>query len=361
MRAASAAGRAALVACRSPSCRRYPCPPLPRPGGLVVTGAAGVGRGNASGGASDGSAPPATTTTPTSTSSPSTPSPTPTPRRPPAPRGTRLRLDEACLAADPSHSRSVYQSWIARGKVFVDGKPVTKAGAPFKVGVSKLDVRAEAKKFVCRGGTKLEAALEAWAIDVVGLAALDCGLSTGGFADCLLQRGAAAVLGVDVGYGQVDGHLRNNARLHILERANMRHVTREDLPPRAPAAYDLATLDVSFISVLKILPAVAALMKPAAQCVVLVKPQFEAGREAVGSGGVVRDPAARAAALAATVAGFEAGGWECRGTMESPLRGAVGGNVEFLAHFVRGGAGGGGYEGGEGGGEGAAAGGEVEN
>jgi len=328
MRAASAAGRAALVACRSPSCRRYPCPPLPRPGGLVVTGAAGVGRGNASGGASDGSAPPATTT-PTSTSSPSTPSPTPTPRRPPAPRGTRLRLDEACLAADPSHSRSVYQSWIARGKVFVDGKPVTKAGAPFKVGVSKLDVRAEAKKFVCRGGTKLEAALEAWAIDVVGLAALDCGLSTGGFADCLLQRGAAAVLGVDVGYGQVDGHLRNNARLHILERANMRHVTREDLPPGAPAAYDLATLDVSFISVLKILPAVAALMKPAAQCVVLVKPQFEAGRDQVGKGGVIRDPDVHRDVMVRVIGWASARGYGPRAWIDSPVTGADG-NREFL-------------------------------
>jgi len=142
---------------------------------------------------------------------------------------------------------------------------------------------------------------------------------------------------VDVGYGQVDGALRNHPKLFILERANMRYVTVEDLPPGAPTAFDLASLDVSFISVLKILPAVSALLKPTAACVVLVKPQFEAGREAVGSGGVVRDPAARAAALAATVAGFEGAGWECRGTMESPLRGAVGGNVEFLAHFVRGG------------------------
>ena len=341
---AARAARRALVACCPPGSSRRGLSAVPRPVRSVAVGAGG-GRSSAaqaSGGPGDGHHPPAAPapTAPTSTA-PATP-PLPPARR-------RLRLDEACLAADPSHSRSVYQSWIARGKVFVDGRAVTKAGAPFKVGVSVLDVRAAPKKFVCRGGTKLEAALDAFAIDVTGLAALDCGLSTGGFADCLLQRGAAAVLGVDVGYGQVDGALRNHPALFILERANMRHVTRRDLPAGAPSAYDLASLDVSFISVLKILPAVAALLKDDAQCVVLVKPQFEAGRAAVGSGGVVRDPAARAAALAATVAGFEAEGWTCRGTMESPLRGAVGGNVEFLAHFVRGGVGVGGGGGGGGG------------
>lgn len=216
-------------------------------------------------------------------------------------------------------------------------------------------------------GHKLDAALDAFAIDVSGATALDCGLSTGGFTDCLLQRGAAVVTGVDVGYGQVAEKVRVDPRVTILERTNMRHATPASLAAAgAGTAYDVATLDVSFISVLKvrekwregffdgrcffcfvllnppstnspqILPAVSALLKPGAHLVILVKPQFEAGRDAVSAGGVVRDAAVRESVVQTVVSAVAASGFEARGLIESPLRGATGGNVEYLAHFVKG-------------------------
>lgn len=163
-----------------------------------------------------------------------------------------MRLDEAAsLVAGPSVSRTVLQSWIARGKVFVDGARCTKAGSPVSA-KSVVEVRAAEEKFVCRGGLKLDAALSQFDIDVNGLNAIDCGLSTGGFADCLLQRGASAVLGVDVGYGQVAEKVRRDPRLFALERTNARRLVASMLPKGAPRSYDIATLDVSFISVLKV-------------------------------------------------------------------------------------------------------------
>ena len=199
-----------------------------------------------------------------------------------------------------------------------------------------VDLRANPPKYVCRAGLKLEKALDTFAIDVQGLRVLDAGLSTGGFTDCLLQRGVAAVYGVDVGYGQVAERVRTDPRVTVLERTNLRYLT--SLPDNAPPV-DLVTLDLSFISVLRVMPNISAhLLAPAAgaQLVVLIKPQFESTREEVSKGkGVIHSRAAREDALQRTVAGIEGFGFRCLGTAESPVKGAKGGNTEYLAYFKR--------------------------
>jgi 23S rRNA (cytidine1920-2'-O)/16S rRNA (cytidine1409-2'-O)-methyltransferase len=194
-----------------------------------------------------------------------------------------------------------------------------------------VEVRAEVPKYVCRGGFKLEAALREFDIHVKGAVALDAGISTGGFTDCLLQHGATRVYGVDVGYGQVAERIRTDSRVTLLERTNVRH-----LPPDAlPEKVDLVTLDLSFISVLKVLPAVLRVCKDNAEVVVLIKPQFEAGPQRVEKGGVVRDAAVHRAVIAEVTEGATTHGLQRKGLVESPLRGAEAGNIEFLAHFVR--------------------------
>jgi len=397
-----------------------------------------------------------------------TPAPPKAPQKPGGANGAsagRRRLDEACLEQHPALSRNQVQSWIAQGRVTVDGRPATKAGqAVPRRAVVVVDAREE--RFVCRAGYKLERALDHFLLDVRGRVCLDAGLSTGGFSDCLMQRGARMVYGVDVGYGQVAGKLRSEAdgqstgaagvgtgtgaagaagaamlpRLAILERTNLRHLRPEDLkpgcwafdavaaaegaddgaaaatvrggdggggasapapappPPSSPPPVSLVTLDLSFISVLKVLPAVVgvllagrqelrrqqallregaggvgvaerraaeaqaeaaapgptagetaaaapgplppppppslrdALPRPAV--VVLIKPQFEAGRRQVGSGGVVRDPAVHRAVVERVSAAVARCGFSCRGVIESPLKGEKGGNTEFLGLFV---------------------------
>lgn len=243
----------------------------------------------------------------------------------------RRRLDEVCLELYPQYSRNVLQSWIAQGKVLVNDRAVTKAGTPVPA-TAAVVLTAEQPKFVCRAGLKMEAALDRFNIDPTGLAILDSGLSTGGFTDCLLQRGAASVVGVDVGYGQVADKVRLDPRVTVMERTNLRHLRRGDLP--RGAAVDAVTLDLSFISSLKMRDAVCDVLAPGGQLVLLIKPQFEAGKAEVGTGGVVRDAGVRAAVVAAVVAGWEEAGFECSGTMESPIKGATAGNIEYLAHFV---------------------------
>lgn len=184
-----------------------------------------------------------------------------------------------------------------------------------------------------RAGYKLEAALDHFGVEVTGKRALDSGISTGGFTDCLLQRGAEHVIGVDVGYGQVAERVRQDSRVTILERTNVRHLQLSDLPEGLPV--DLVTLDLSFISVLKVVPNLCNLMTPDAGLVVLVKPQFEAAREEIEVGGVVLDAAVHAKVLQQVVHGIEVLGFACQGHMPSPIRGAASGNKEFLAHFVR--------------------------
>lgn len=198
-------------------------------------------------------------------------------------RKKKKRLDEACLERFQEYSRTLIQSWILQGKVIVDGRVVSKAGTPVS-NSSVVEIKAEVPKYVCRAGYKLEAAIEKLNVDVVGKVALDSGLSTGGFTDCLLQHGASHVYGVDVGYGQVADKIRRDKRVSVIERTNLRYL------PGLPQEVDIVTLDLSFISVLLVMPAVINVMKAESTLVTLVKPQFEARRSQVGGGGIVRDP-----------------------------------------------------------------------
>eukprot|EP00262_Sarcandra_glabra_P016140 TRINITY_DN5160_c0_g1_i2.p1 TRINITY_DN5160_c0_g1~~TRINITY_DN5160_c0_g1_i2.p1 ORF type:complete len:266 (-),score=34.67 TRINITY_DN5160_c0_g1_i2:192-989(-) len=195
----------------------------------------------------------------------------------------KRRLDEVCLEKYQQYSRTFIQSWILQGKVSVDGRVVNKAGTPVS-DKSTVEIMAEVPKYVCRGGYKLEAAIEQLGVDVAGKIALDSGLSTGGFTDCLLQHGASFVYGVDVGYGQVADKIRRDERVCVIERTNLRYLS--ELPKKV----DLVTLDLSFISILLVMPAVVNAMKNKSTLVTLVKPQFEARRSQVGGGGIVRDP-----------------------------------------------------------------------
>jgi 23S rRNA (cytidine1920-2'-O)/16S rRNA (cytidine1409-2'-O)-methyltransferase len=232
------------------------------------------------------------------------------------------RLDEA-VAARAGVTRSRARSLIIAGRVRVDGRPATKPGsavAPSAV----LDVE-RARPFVSRGGEKLEGALVAFGVAVDGLRALDVGASTGGFTDCLLQRGAAHVTAVDVGYGQLALSLRDDPRVAVVERTNFRLLEEGALGPR----FDLVTIDTSFISVLAILDRVRSFANPGAAIVALVKPQFEAGRDRLGGGGVVRDPAVHAAILSEVREGVLALGLVPVAFAASPLRGPAG-NVEFF-------------------------------
>ena len=253
-----------------------------------------------------------------------------TPSEPVKPKkpGAKARLDELALLEYPEYSRNVVQSWIAQGKVLVNGQPVTKAGTKLRPDV-KILITAETPKYVCRGGLKLEKALDEFEIDPNNLIALDSGLSTGGFTDCLLQRGATRVYGVDVGYGQVHEQIRTDPRVTVMERTNLRY-----LQP-LPESVDLACLDLSFISVLKVLPAVAAATRPGGRLVVLIKPQFEAKRSQIGSKGVVRDPKVHEEVIARVIDGAGTMGWEYVRHTVSPIKGAKEGNTEFLALFNR--------------------------
>lgn len=214
-----------------------------------------------------------------------------------------------------------------QGKVTVDGKMVTKAGTLISEDAVIICDISE-PPFVCRAGDKLEKALAQFNIDVLNKVVLDAGLSTGGFTDCLLQRGAKKVYGVDVGYGQVHEKIRTDKRVEILERTNLRYL--ESLPEKV----DLVTLDLSFISVLKVMPAVMKLMKDEAQLVVLIKPQFEAERKDVGKGGIIKDTKVHEKVVQHVKERIEADGFICKGVIDSPILGSSG-NKEFLAWFIR--------------------------
>ncbi|KAK4573590.1 hypothetical protein RGQ29_031513 [Quercus rubra] len=224
----------------------------------------------------------------------------------------KRRLDEICLERFQQYSRTFIQSWILQGKVSVDGKVVNKAGTPVSE-KAVVQIMAEIPKYVCRAGYKLEAAIEQLGINVAGKVALDSGLSTGGFTDCLLQYGASFVYGVDVGYGQVADKIRRDERVCVIERTNLRYLS--ELPQ-------------------KVMPAVINVMKEEANLVTLVKPQFEARRSQVGSGGIVRDPMVHQEVLEKIIKGVENFGFCSNGWIESPLKGAEG-NTEFLVYFSR--------------------------
>ncbi|EHA8586689.1 putative rRNA methyltransferase YqxC [Cocos nucifera] len=212
-------------------------------------------------------------------------------------------------------------------KVFVDGRVVNKAGTSVS-DKSIVEIKAEVPKYVCRAGYKLEAAIEQFGVNVDGKVALDSGLSTGGFTDCLLQYGASCVYGVDVGYGQVADKIRRDERVCVIERTNLRYL------PGLPQQVDVVTLDLSFISILLVMPAVVNVMKMESTLITLVKPQFEARRSQVGGGGIVRDPLVHQEVLERIIKGVEDFGFCSKGWIESPIKGAEG-NTEFLACFQR--------------------------
>ncbi|HVL22734.1 MAG TPA: TlyA family RNA methyltransferase [Thermomicrobiales bacterium] len=237
------------------------------------------------------------------------------------------RLDIAVVERGLADTRSRAKALIMAGDVLVNGQRETRAGH----NVNPADDLAlrEKPRFVSRGGEKLDHALTSFEIDVAGHIAADLGASTGGFTDCLLQRGVARVYAVDVGYGQLDERVRTDRRVVSMERTNARYL--EDLPEPV----DLVVIDVSFISLALIFPVVDRILKPGGRCVPLIKPQFEAGRDDVGKGGVVRDPAVHEKVLRAAIDAASESHLATLGLVASPLRGPAG-NVEFLAHLVQG-------------------------
>ncbi len=239
----------------------------------------------------------------------------------------KRRVDQLLVERGLVPSREKAQALVLAGAVLAAGRKVAKPGQTVD-GNAPLEVLA-GPRYVSRGGFKLEAALDAFAVDVAGRVCADIGASTGGFTDCLLQRGAARVYAVDVGSGQLDWKLRNDPRVVVLEGVNARYLE----PSRLGEPVDLAVCDVSFISAEKVLPALVALLKPGGRLLVLVKPQFEVGRGQVGKGGIVRHPALHAAAVARIEAAVRGAGFETA-VMESPLKGAEG-NKEFLLYGWR--------------------------
>lgn len=239
----------------------------------------------------------------------------------------KKRLDQYVQDMAPEYSRRQIQSWIMQGKVTIDGRVVTKPGVLVPLdAVVKMNI--EQPKFVSRAGFKLEKALDHFGIDVNGLVALDAGISTGGFTDCLLQRGAKKVYGIDVGYGQLHEKIRNDPRVEVHERTNLRELNT------VGELVDLITLDLSFISVLKVMDAVTHLLKSHGQLIVLIKPQFEAGRHEVGRGGIVSDPLVHKKVIDVVTHGIQEHGFELIGVTDSPIEGADG-NKEFLGYFKR--------------------------
>jgi 23S rRNA (cytidine1920-2'-O)/16S rRNA (cytidine1409-2'-O)-methyltransferase len=239
----------------------------------------------------------------------------------------KQRLDFLVHEKYAQYSRQQIQSWIMQGRVKVDNQVIVKPGVPIAL-MALVELDAHEPKFVGRAGFKLEAALDHFGIDVAGLTVLDAGLSTGGFTDCLLQRGAKKVYGVDVGYGQVHEKIRLDERVVLLERTNLRDV--KDLGEKV----GLITLDLSFISILKVMDAVNAVIEPHGQLITLIKPQFEAGRNQVGKGGVIRDPVVHQEVIENVTQGIIGYGYELVGWLLSPIEGATG-NKEFLAYFKR--------------------------
>jgi len=247
----------------------------------------------------------------------------------------KVRLDKLLVERGLTSSRERAQALILAGKVLVGGQKIEKAGTGVD---AEVDIRllGEDLKYVGRGGLKLEKALEYWHIDVTGKVCLDVGASTGGFTDCLLQHGAARVIAVDTGHGQIDFRLRQDARVSLLEKTNARFLTGDQVGE----VVNFISMDVSFISATLVLPAVLAAAFPASpverrgrQMVVLVKPQFEVGRGQVGKGGIVRDEAAQMAAVEKVRLALLAQNCMHTDVIESPILGAEG-NREFLLFSV---------------------------
>ncbi len=237
------------------------------------------------------------------------------------------RLDVILTEKGLCESRSKAQALIMSGQVFVNGQKCDKAGTPVDAGAD-IEIRGSACPYVSRGGLKLEKALRDFGVDPTGYVCSDSGASTGGFTDCLLQKGAKKVFAIDVGYGQLAWRIRTDERVVCMERTNIRYVTPEDLGE----PLDLSVVDVSFISLSIVLPAIQKLLKPTGQVLCLIKPQFEAGKEKVGKKGVVRDPAVHEEVLERFLALAAELNFTLRNLTFSPVKGPEG-NIEFLGHL----------------------------
>lgn len=243
---------------------------------------------------------------------------------------SKVRLDQLVFDLGLAESRERAKTTIMGGLVYVDGQKADKPGMQVSP-ESKIDVRGPACPYVSRGGFKLEKALKSFGVDPAGRVCLDCGASTGGFTDVLLQNGAKKVYAVDVGYGQLAWRLRNDDRVVVMERQNARYLSPEMFPERM----ELAVMDLSFISVKLVLPAVRGLLYDGAPVICLVKPQFEAGREEIGKKGVVRDRAVHERVLREFIAFAAPAGYTVAGIDYSPIRGPEG-NIEYLGYLRNG-------------------------
>jgi 23S rRNA (cytidine1920-2'-O)/16S rRNA (cytidine1409-2'-O)-methyltransferase len=239
----------------------------------------------------------------------------------------RIRLDQLILERGLAASRERAQRLIQAGLVRVDGHTLDKPGSKVE-GDAEIQMLQADHPFVSRGGLKLDGVIEAFGVAVAGRVAADLGASTGGFTDCLLRRGAGRVHAVDVGYGILDWRLRQDVRVRVLERTNVRHVTAEQLGERV----DLVVADLSFISLALVLPAVLGILNPGGDAVVLVKPQFELGRGRVGKGGIVRDDADRQDAVDAVRRRAVELGFQALAQLPSPVSGQKG-NREIFLHL----------------------------
>ena len=244
----------------------------------------------------------------------------------------RERIDKLLVERGLADSRTRAQAMIMAGIVLVDEQRVEKPSHQFDPN-STIRIKGNndpSTRYVGRGGLKLEAALREFQIDVKGLNCLDVGASTGGFTDCLIQNGARKVMAIDVGHNQIDWRLRNDSRVEVREGVNARYLQAEDFAQQ----FDLAVMDVSFISATKVLPAIVPLVVPGGAIITLIKPQFEVGRGEVGSGGVVRDPAKRSRVIEEVNNAAAALGLRVVNVIESPIQGAEG-NVEYLALYKK--------------------------
>ena len=241
----------------------------------------------------------------------------------------KVRLDILLCARGLADSREKARALIIAGEARVDGITIDKPGTKVD-DTSNLRIESRRQKYVSRGGYKLEGAIRDFALDFRGKVVLDVGASTGGYTDCALQNGAARVIALDVGYGQLDWGLRNDSRIKVMERTNIRYLT----PDLLGESVDIITMDVSFISTTLIYPVLSKLLKEDGEVVALIKPQFEAGRDKVGKNGVVRDPVIHGEVLQRCINAAQEAGLNCTGVCFSPIKGPKG-NIEYFVHLRR--------------------------
>lgn len=240
----------------------------------------------------------------------------------------KVRLDQHLMTTGYFQTRNKAQAAIMAGIVFVNDQRIDKAGTKIDPH-SKIKIKGDMCPYVSRGGLKLEKAIQSFHLNLSDYQVLDVGASTGGFTDCALQHGASQIYAVDVGYGQLAWSLRQDPRVEVIERTNIRYLTADDLPIN----FDLITIDVSFISLKIVLPAARQFLKPAGQMVVLLKPQFEAGRERILKNGVVRDPAVHLEVILETIELANQENLDVLDLAYSPITGATGHNIEFLLYL----------------------------